>query len=85
MLFAMLIAVFVALLTLLGESFESALVLTLAALTNTGPLVTTMPDLVLPWASLGSAERVVLGAAMVVGRLDTLAVVVLLLPDTWRG
>lgn len=85
MLFAMLIAFFVALLTLLGLGFEGALVLSLSALTNTGPLVSTMPDLVQPWASLGTPERVVLGAAMVVGRLDTLAVVVLLLPETWRG
>lgn len=85
MLFATLIAGFTAALTLLGTSFEHGLILSLAALTNTGPLVSTMPDLVEPWAALGTPERIVLGAAMIAGRLDTLALLVLLMPDTWRS
>ena len=36
-------------------------------------------------AAVDLPGRFVLGAAMVLGRLDILAVLVLLLPDTWRG
>ncbi|MFN4057072.1 MAG: potassium transporter TrkG [Roseinatronobacter sp.] len=64
----------IALLTVLGQTLESALRLMLGALTTTGPLAQTgaaamaVPD----YAALGGAELSVLSAAMIVGRLDFL-------------
>lgn len=85
MLFALAIAFFCGALTATGTGFEDALVLTLAGLTNTGPLTETVPGLMTPWPGLDSAERVILGFAMIVGRLETLAILALLLPDAWRN
>ena len=85
MLFAMSIAAVTGALTLTGEPFEPALIHALAALTNTGPLAAQMAALPANWPDLGAAGRVVLGVAMVVGRLETLAILALLLPDSWRS
>jgi trk system potassium uptake protein TrkH len=85
MLFGLSIAVTTGALTLCGQNFESAVVLAIAALTNTAPLTATVPDLVQPWAAVDLPGRIVLGAAMVLGRLDILAVLVLFMPGTWRS
>ncbi|MES2667306.1 MAG: potassium transporter TrkG [Pseudomonadota bacterium] len=84
MLFGIAIAVVTALLTLTGVAFEPALVLTLAALTTTGPLVDVATTPPISYADLDSAAKVVLAAAMVVGRLETLALLALLAPANWR-
>lgn len=83
-LFALSIAVVTAALTLVGTSFEAALVQTLAALTATGPLVDQVPGLGGDWADSGGAARVVLGGAMILGRMEVLAVLALVLPESWR-
>ncbi|MBE3638477.1 TrkH family potassium uptake protein [Mangrovicoccus algicola] len=71
-------------LSLVGHSFETATVLTLAAISNTGQLtqVAVMPAIV-P-ASLSPATKLVLAAAMALGRLETLAIIALLNPNFWR-
>jgi trk system potassium uptake protein TrkH len=84
-LFALSLAATVGLLTLFGQDFENAMVLAIAALTNTAPVATILPELGQPWAAVDLPGRVVLGAAMILGRLDILAVLVLFLPGTWRG
>lgn len=84
MLFAVSIAVTVALLALLGVAFEPALVLALAALTTTGQLAehgTVQPIL---FADLSISVKAVLGLAMIVGRLETLALLALILPGRSR-
>ena len=84
MLFGIAIAVVTALLTLTGVDFEPALVLTLAALTTTGPLVDVATTPPISYADLDAPAKLVLGAAMIVGRLETLALLALLSPANWR-
>ncbi|MCX7288141.1 MAG: TrkH family potassium uptake protein [Rhodobacterales bacterium] len=85
MLFAVSIAVTAALLTLAGVAFEPALVLTIAALTTTGPLAAVGGTDPIVYASLGDMVKAILGLAMIVGRLETLALLVLFLPDRGRS
>jgi len=83
-LFAMSIGGVTALLTLCAMDIEPALVFALSALTNTGPLsLIAMPQPV-EWATLDPVPQAVLAAAMVLGRLETLAVLAFLAPDSWR-
>jgi len=84
MLVACAVAVVTAALALAGHPFETALVFTYAALATTGPLVHVAADVPASWASLDLASRAILAAAMIVGRLETLAVIALLAPRAWR-
>lgn len=84
MMFVLSIAVGAGALALAGLEFEAALILTLAAISTTGPLVhaagSAAPDL----AALDGAQRGVAMVAMILGRLELLAVVTLILPSAWR-
>lgn len=84
MLMAMSIAVVMGALTLMGVRFESAMALTLSALTTTGPLADIALDTTGSYAALSDGARGLLAVAMVVGRLETLAFIALLNPDFWR-
>ncbi|GGD34129.1 TrkH family potassium uptake protein [Sinisalibacter lacisalsi] len=69
---------------LTGPGFEAGLVFAVAALTTTGPLASVaLPEPVL-YSSLTGAGKAVLTAAMILGRLETLAIVALFSPDLWR-
>lgn len=85
MLFAMSIALVAAALALAGLGFEQAMVLTVAALSTTGPLAEFGAAAPIALAPLGSAAKGILMAAMVLGRLETLALIALLNPAFWRG
>lgn len=84
MLFALSIAVAVAALALAGIDFEPALILTLGALTTTGPLTEVAGADPIAIAPLSLAAKATLALTMVVGRLELLAILVLLTPDGWR-
>ncbi|MCF1709820.1 TrkH family potassium uptake protein [Tabrizicola sp. J26] len=84
MLFAMSIAVTMALLTMSGLEFEPAMIFTVAALSTTGPLAQVGADAPLSYALLDPEAKLILAAAMIVGRLETLAILALLIPDNWR-
>ncbi|MBR9842376.1 MAG: TrkH family potassium uptake protein, partial [Rhodobacteraceae bacterium] len=84
MLFAISIAVVSALLSLLGVGFEEAFVLTIAALSTTGPLITVASETPIELAAQSDAVKLVLAATMVVARLETLAIVALMSPDLWH-
>lgn len=84
MLFAMSIAVVSAVLSLLGVGFEEAFVLTIAALTTTGPLITVAAETPIDLAAQSDGVKLVLAATMVVARLETLAIVALMSPDLWQ-
>lgn len=84
MLFALSIAMTVAALALTGIDFEPALILTLGALTTTGPLVEIAGAEPLVIATLPATAKAILGLAMVVGRLELLAILVLFTPDGWQ-
>jgi trk system potassium uptake protein TrkH len=85
MLFALSIAILVAALALAGIEFETALILTLGALTTTGPLTSVAATDPIALALLPAAAKAILGVAMVIGRLELLAILVLLAPDSWRN
>ena len=85
MLMTLSVAGVMVLFSLTGEGFESAMVLTIAALTTTGPLADIAAVDPISYADLSSPAKVILAGAMVLGRLETLAIVALLNPETWRG
>jgi trk system potassium uptake protein TrkH len=84
MLFAMSIAIVMAALTLTGLAFEPAMVFTIAALSTTGPLAAVATETPLTYDMLGPAAKIIVAAAMVLGRLETLAILALLTPESWR-
>ena len=97
MLFASSIAVVVMLISLQEIEFDSATILSISALTNTGPLAGAIP--LTPtfqgsagmagapwqgWAGLPGVTKAILAGAMIVGRVETLALLALLSPEYWR-
>ncbi|WP_299961906.1 potassium transporter TrkG [uncultured Roseobacter sp.] len=85
MLFALTLAFLTVVLAICGVSFEDALVLSIAGLSTTGPLTTLAVESPIALAQLSPAAKAVFCAAMVLGRLETLAIIALLTPDLWRG
>ena len=72
-------------LSLTGQRFEPALIFTLSALSTTGPLAAVAAEAPLSWALLSDAGRIIAGLAMILGRLETLALVALISPEFWRN
>jgi len=72
-------------LTLVGVTFEEALVLAIAALSTTGPLTAVGGETPIALIALSDPAKAILAGAMVLGRLETLAIIALLTPDLWRG
>ncbi len=85
MLFALALAAISLVFSAFGLSFEEAMVLSVAGLSNTGPLILEAPDDPIALIELPAGAKMVLAAAMVVGRLETLAIVALFTPDLWRS
>lgn len=85
MLFAISIAGFMLLFSATGLEFDAVMVLTISGLTTTGPLAGAVGSSPVDLAQIGDAARTIYIAAMVVGRLETLAIIALLNPDFWRG
>lgn len=85
MLFALSLTAISLVLTGLGIEFEDALVLSIAALSTTGPLVDIAAEAPIRLIELGIAAKAVLAAGMVLGRLEMLAIIALMTPDLWRG
>ncbi|MEC7761009.1 MAG: potassium transporter TrkG [Pseudomonadota bacterium] len=67
-----------------GETFEQSVVLTVAALTTTGQLADLAASQPIRYGLLSDSAKLVLSAAMVLGRLELLAIVALLSPDVWQ-
>ena len=97
MVFALSIVATIALVSVRPVSFETATMLSVAALTNTGQLAEAIP--LTPvfegsagiagapwqgWAGLAPFTKAVLAAAMVAGRLEMLAILALLTPGAWK-
>ena len=83
MLFAISVAIFTAALTLFGLRFTEALIFCLSALTTTGQLAWLAGQEPLSWADLSAPVKVILALAMVLGRLETLALIALIAPGNW--
>ena len=85
MLFALSLALLTILLAFTGVSFENAIVLSIAGLSTTGPLTEFATENPIFLSDLGTAAKAIFCAAMVLGRLETLAIIALLTPDLWRS
>ena len=85
MLFALSLALISVTLAALGSSFEQALVLSIATLSTTGPLIDIAAETPIHLAELNDWAKGVLCIAMVLGRLETLAIIALFTPDLWRN
>lgn len=85
MLFGLSIAGVMVLLSLTGVQFETALVLAVAALSTTGPLADVAAQTPISYAGIPDAAKGILAAAMVLGRLEALAIIALFNPEIWRS
>lgn len=85
MLFALSLSVIAVLLAATGLPFDASVVLSVAALSTTGPLAEVALEAPIDVALISEAGKMVLMAAMVLGRLETLALIALLNPEFWRS
>ena len=85
MLFALSVAAVTLALTLVGVTFEDAMVLAIATLSTTGPLTVVGGEAPIDLLALSDTAKAILAASMVLGRLETLAIIALLTPDLWRS
>ena len=85
MLFALSVAAVMIGLSLTGVQFETAMVLAVAALSTTGPLADVAAEAPISFAGIPDAAKGILAAAMVLGRLETLAIIALFNPEIWRN
>lgn len=84
MLFAMTLAGSSALLSATGVSFEDSIVMSVAALTTTGPVMNMATETPILLAQHSDFTKVVLGGVMVLGRLELLAIIALFNTELWR-
>jgi len=84
MLFALSLALITVTLAALGQDFESAIILSIASLSTTGPLASVAADAPIALLELPATAKMVLSGAMVLGRMETLAIIALLNPMIWR-
>ena len=69
---------------LLDVEFTRSVLLAVASLCNTGPLITAAAETPIDLIAQTAPVKAVLMAAMILGRLEMLAIVVMLTPDAWR-
>ncbi len=84
MLFALSIAAVRLMLSLTGVQFETAMVLAVSALSTTGPLASVAAETPIAYSGLPDAAKVILAFAMVLGRLEALAIIALFNPEIWQ-
>ena len=84
MLFALTLTTVTAALAAAGLDFEAALILALAGLSTTGPLITSATEDPIRLIELSAFGKLVFSGAMVLGRVETLALVALVNPAVWR-
>ncbi|SFA88648.1 trk system potassium uptake protein TrkH [Poseidonocella pacifica] len=84
MLFALSITAVVLALATTGVRLDDAMILAVATLSTTGPLLEVASETGLSYRALTDPAKLLLGAAMVLGRLETLAIIALFNPNFWR-
>ncbi|MEX1234598.1 MAG: potassium transporter TrkG [Roseovarius sp.] len=84
MLFAMTLALVTVVLAAFGVEFEQAIILAIAALSTTGPLTQVAGEVPIALNLMAPGAKLVVCAAMVLGRLETLAIIALISPSLWR-
>lgn len=85
MLFIMAIFLSMLSLTALRLDFEDALIASIAAIANCGPAFALVAERPLGFAELTEAHRWILAVMMIVGRVETLALIALFNPEIWQG
>lgn len=85
MLFLVSIAVVVLALAMTGLDFEQAMILAVAALSTTGPLANVAGEAPISYLLLSDPAKLILAAAMIVGRMEALVLIALFNPGFWRG
>ncbi len=85
MMFVLSLTLVSVILSALGLNFDQAIVLSVATLSTTGPLIDLAGDTPIRLVELGGWAKMVLCATMVLGRLETLAIIALITPDLWRN
>lgn len=84
MLFALSIACLTIFFGALGVDFQNAVVLTISGLATTGPLVSMAAEAPVELLAMEGPVKLLFSATMVLGRLETLALIALLNPALWR-
>lgn len=84
MLFLVSLSVVAMALALTGMNFADSLVFAVAGLSTTGPLVGAAGSGFTDYASISDTAKAIIAAAMVLGRLEALAVIAVLNPNYWR-
>lgn len=84
MLFILSTAAIMLALSMTGQGFEDSFVLAAAALSTTGPLAAYGGEHPIIYAALSDPAKLVLIGAMILGRLETLALIALFNPGFWR-
>lgn len=84
MLMTLSVALVMSLFALTGQDFEGAMILTIASLTTTGPIAQVAAVDPISYGALRNTAKMILAGAMILGRLETLAIIALLSPDIWR-
>ncbi|MBL4917223.1 potassium transporter TrkG [Szabonella alba] len=69
---------------LAGLDFDRALIMTISMVTTTGPLSQMGAEQAIPLLELSAPVKLIAAAAMVLGRMEVLALIALLAPGTWR-
>lgn len=84
MLFVLSLALIALALSATGISFSDSLLFATAGLSNTGPLANAAGDSFTGYANISDTGKAILCIAMVLGRLEALAVIAILNPNYWR-
>jgi trk system potassium uptake protein TrkH len=85
MLFALSIAGVMTAFSLSGVDFEQSMVLTVAALSTTGPITDIAMENPIDLLALSPTAKLIFTAAMVIGRVEILAIIALMNPAFWRA
>jgi trk system potassium uptake protein TrkH len=85
MLFVLSLAAVMVALAATGLDFEEALILAVAALSTTGPLATVAGAAPISYLDLSDAAKLILAAAMILGRMETLVFIAVFNPAFWRN
>ena len=85
MIFALTLAAFTVIFAFQGLRFEDAMLLTIAGLTTTGPLIDVAGEAPIRLIEIDAAAKVTFAIAMILGRLETLAFIALLSARFWRA
>ena len=84
MMFALSLAFFTMVFAGYGSDLQTALTLAIAGLSTTGPLVSIAPETTVQLSSLAPVAKLTFAAAMVLGRLEMLAIVALFTSGLFR-